>query len=165
MFLLQLQFCVCSPLSHFACFVLSFFPPFLLPYLFQVPQFLLDHMWGKREACKIICTQPRRISAISGVCYPTILFYFFVIFCPSFSLHFVIYWQSKVCASDWMYLYLVQLLRESHLKGEKMLVTVLVTRSESIFFLIYQCYLQITSRAILMASLLWCIILSGLEYP
>lgn len=31
----------------------------------QVPQFLLDHMWGKREACKIICTQPRRISAIS----------------------------------------------------------------------------------------------------
>ncbi|OMO68104.1 Single-stranded nucleic acid binding R3H [Corchorus olitorius] len=31
----------------------------------QVPQFLLEHMWGKGEACKIVCTQPRRISAIS----------------------------------------------------------------------------------------------------
>ncbi|KAG5246174.1 hypothetical protein OIU77_019898 [Salix suchowensis] len=31
----------------------------------QVPQFLLDHNWGKGEACKIVCTQPRRISAIS----------------------------------------------------------------------------------------------------
>ncbi|CAI9111904.1 OLC1v1012242C1 [Oldenlandia corymbosa var. corymbosa] len=31
----------------------------------QVPQFLLDHMWGKGENCKIVCTQPRRISAIS----------------------------------------------------------------------------------------------------
>ncbi|XP_062009081.1 DExH-box ATP-dependent RNA helicase DExH6-like [Rosa rugosa] len=31
----------------------------------QVPQYLLDHMWGKGEACKIVCTQPRRISAIS----------------------------------------------------------------------------------------------------
>jgi HrpA-like RNA helicase len=32
----------------------------------QVPQYLLDHMWhSKKEACKIICTQPRRISAIS----------------------------------------------------------------------------------------------------
>uniref|UniRef100_A0A5B7AJQ7 Putative ATP-dependent RNA helicase DHX36 n=1 Tax=Davidia involucrata TaxID=16924 RepID=A0A5B7AJQ7_DAVIN len=31
----------------------------------QVPQFLLDHMWGKGEACKIVCTQPRRISATS----------------------------------------------------------------------------------------------------
>lgn len=32
----------------------------------QVPQYLLDHMWySKRESCKIICTQPRRISAIS----------------------------------------------------------------------------------------------------
>lgn len=46
----------------------------------------------------------------------------------------MLYLQSKVCASDWMYLFLVQLLRESHLKGEKMLETVLVTRSESIFF-------------------------------
>lgn len=33
----------------------------------QVPQYLLDHMWGKGEACKIVCTQPRRISAISGL--------------------------------------------------------------------------------------------------
>ncbi|XP_062105694.1 DExH-box ATP-dependent RNA helicase DExH6-like isoform X2 [Humulus lupulus] len=31
----------------------------------QVPQFLLDYMWGKGEACKIVCTQPRRISAMS----------------------------------------------------------------------------------------------------
>ncbi|KAL2906955.1 DExH-box ATP-dependent RNA helicase DExH6 [Bienertia sinuspersici] len=31
----------------------------------QVPQFLLDYMWSKGEACKIICTQPRRISATS----------------------------------------------------------------------------------------------------
>ena len=33
----------------------------------QVPQFLLDYMWSKGEACKIVCTQPRRISATSGV--------------------------------------------------------------------------------------------------
>ncbi|KAJ6796566.1 DExH-box ATP-dependent RNA helicase DExH6 [Iris pallida] len=31
----------------------------------QVPQYILDHMWGKGETCKIVCTQPRRISAIS----------------------------------------------------------------------------------------------------
>ncbi|PKA50139.1 putative pre-mRNA-splicing factor ATP-dependent RNA helicase [Apostasia shenzhenica] len=31
----------------------------------QVPQYILDHMWSKGEACKIVCTQPRRISAIS----------------------------------------------------------------------------------------------------
>lgn len=31
----------------------------------QVPQFLLDSMWAKGEACKIVCTQPRRISATS----------------------------------------------------------------------------------------------------
>ncbi|KAJ4981951.1 hypothetical protein NE237_032788 [Protea cynaroides] len=31
----------------------------------QVPQFLLDYKWGKGETCKIVCTQPRRISAIS----------------------------------------------------------------------------------------------------
>ncbi|XVF60717.1 hypothetical protein PTKIN_Ptkin08bG0070700 [Pterospermum kingtungense] len=31
----------------------------------QVPQYLLDYMWGKGEVCKILCTQPRRISAIS----------------------------------------------------------------------------------------------------
>ncbi|XP_061357647.1 DExH-box ATP-dependent RNA helicase DExH6-like isoform X2 [Gastrolobium bilobum] len=28
----------------------------------QVPQFILDHVWGKGEVCKIVCTQPRRIS-------------------------------------------------------------------------------------------------------
>ncbi|KAL5791681.1 hypothetical protein ACOSP7_000275 [Xanthoceras sorbifolium] len=31
----------------------------------QVPQFLLDYVWGKGETCKIVCTQPRRISATS----------------------------------------------------------------------------------------------------
>ncbi|KAK9076312.1 hypothetical protein SSX86_004646 [Deinandra increscens subsp. villosa] len=31
----------------------------------QVPQYLLDCMWSKGDACKIVCTQPRRISAIS----------------------------------------------------------------------------------------------------
>ncbi|XP_030482564.2 DExH-box ATP-dependent RNA helicase DExH6 [Cannabis sativa] len=31
----------------------------------QVPQFLLDYVWGKGEVCKIVCTQPRRISAMS----------------------------------------------------------------------------------------------------
>ena len=31
----------------------------------QVPQYILDYMWGKGEVCKILCTQPRRISAMS----------------------------------------------------------------------------------------------------
>ncbi|MED6135095.1 hypothetical protein PIB30_042981 [Stylosanthes scabra] len=31
----------------------------------QVPQFILDHMWSKGAVCKIVCTQPRRISATS----------------------------------------------------------------------------------------------------
>ncbi|KAK9052590.1 hypothetical protein SSX86_029219 [Deinandra increscens subsp. villosa] len=31
----------------------------------QVPQYLLDYMWSKGESCKIVCTQPRRISAVS----------------------------------------------------------------------------------------------------
>ncbi|KAI3694040.1 hypothetical protein L1987_76998 [Smallanthus sonchifolius] len=31
----------------------------------QVPQYLLDCMWSKGDVCKIVCTQPRRISAIS----------------------------------------------------------------------------------------------------
>uniref|UniRef100_A0ACD5W477 Uncharacterized protein n=1 Tax=Avena sativa TaxID=4498 RepID=A0ACD5W477_AVESA len=31
----------------------------------QVPQYILDHVWGKGESCKIVCTQPRRISAVS----------------------------------------------------------------------------------------------------
>ncbi|OWM73264.1 hypothetical protein CDL15_Pgr001378 [Punica granatum] len=38
----------------------------------QVPQFLLDSMWAKGKACKIVCTQPRRISATSvaeRICY------------------------------------------------------------------------------------------------
>lgn len=32
----------------------------------QVPQYILDSMWAKEKACKIVCTQPRRISATSG---------------------------------------------------------------------------------------------------
>lgn len=31
----------------------------------QVPQYILDYMWAKGEACKIVCTQPRRLSAMS----------------------------------------------------------------------------------------------------
>ncbi|KAL7128647.1 hypothetical protein ABFS83_13G008200 [Erythranthe nasuta] len=31
----------------------------------QVPQFILDHAWSKGQLCKIVCTQPRRISATS----------------------------------------------------------------------------------------------------
>lgn len=31
----------------------------------QVPQFILDHMWSQGRPCKILCTQPRRISATS----------------------------------------------------------------------------------------------------
>nr|XP_017252149.1 PREDICTED: DExH-box ATP-dependent RNA helicase DExH6-like isoform X2 [Daucus carota subsp. sativus] len=31
----------------------------------QVPQYVLDHVWSKSKTCKIVCTQPRRISAVS----------------------------------------------------------------------------------------------------
>eukprot|EP00249_Psilotum_nudum_P020389 c27681_g1_i1 orf=52-3915(+) len=31
----------------------------------QVPQFILDHVWSQGKPCKILCTQPRRISAIT----------------------------------------------------------------------------------------------------
>ncbi|KAG0500743.1 hypothetical protein HPP92_000815 [Vanilla planifolia] len=31
----------------------------------QVPQYILAHMWSKCLACTVVCTQPRRISAIS----------------------------------------------------------------------------------------------------
>ncbi|VFQ92703.1 unnamed protein product [Cuscuta campestris] len=31
----------------------------------QVPQYILDHMWAKGEPCKIVCSQPRRVSATS----------------------------------------------------------------------------------------------------
>lgn len=39
----------------------------LILNMIQVPQFILDYVWGKGEVCKIVCTQPRRISAMSGV--------------------------------------------------------------------------------------------------
>ncbi|XP_027343408.1 DExH-box ATP-dependent RNA helicase DExH6-like [Abrus precatorius] len=31
----------------------------------QVPQYILDHMWGNGEVCKIVCAQPRRIYVTS----------------------------------------------------------------------------------------------------
>ncbi len=31
----------------------------------QVPQFIAEHSWGKGKPCRVVCTQPRRISAIS----------------------------------------------------------------------------------------------------
>lgn len=31
----------------------------------QVPQYILDHYAKKNEPCRIICTQPRRIAAVS----------------------------------------------------------------------------------------------------
>ena len=47
----------------------------------QVPQFILDHFIeeGKGSHCRIVCTQPRRISAIS-VGGET-QFHFFAFFC------------------------------------------------------------------------------------
>lgn len=32
---------------------------------FQVPQFILEYCANAGKACRIICTQPRRISAVS----------------------------------------------------------------------------------------------------
>lgn len=32
----------------------------------QVPQFILDQLWSQGRPCRILCTQPRRISASSG---------------------------------------------------------------------------------------------------
>lgn len=32
----------------------------------QVPQFILDSEWEKGRQCRVVCTQPRRISATSG---------------------------------------------------------------------------------------------------
>ncbi len=31
----------------------------------QVPQYLLDEAWQQGQACRVLCTQPRRISAVS----------------------------------------------------------------------------------------------------
>jgi HrpA-like RNA helicase len=31
----------------------------------QIPQFILEHCSSAGKACRIICTQPRRISAVS----------------------------------------------------------------------------------------------------
>ena len=32
----------------------------------QVPQFILEDAWYRGKGCRVVCTQPRRISAISG---------------------------------------------------------------------------------------------------
>ena len=31
----------------------------------QVPQYILDESWQQGRACRVLCTQPRRISAVS----------------------------------------------------------------------------------------------------
>ena len=31
----------------------------------QVPQYILDESWRQGRACRVLCTQPRRISAVS----------------------------------------------------------------------------------------------------
>lgn len=63
-----------QPFIFFICNYLSLVKQFFLDEN-QVPQYLLDYMWDKGEACKIICTQPRRISAISGDYYLVYIFY------------------------------------------------------------------------------------------
>lgn len=50
-----------SSFSSLIILVILFFD-----FVLQVPQYLLDCMWARGEPCKIICTQPRRISATSG---------------------------------------------------------------------------------------------------
>ena len=32
----------------------------------QVPQFILEDAWYRGKGCRVVCTQPRRISAVSG---------------------------------------------------------------------------------------------------
>lgn len=32
----------------------------------QVPQFILEDAWYRSKGCRVVCTQPRRISAVSG---------------------------------------------------------------------------------------------------
>lgn len=96
----------CSGLSYF-CFMLynSF------GNMVQVPQFLLDYMWGRGEACKIVCTQPRRISAISGllhllpICVPLFflkLIFYLVFYYQSFLLSFSLnlFSSSSVLVSE-----------------------------------------------------------------
>ena len=31
----------------------------------QVPQYILDQAWAEGKPCRLLCTQPRRISAVS----------------------------------------------------------------------------------------------------
>lgn len=88
--------------------------------MIQVPQFILDHMWGKGETCKIVCTQPRRISATSGWhLMPALKDSFFsCLMWNVVSVHNC----SKHCLSN------VQLLKEFLLKEAKVLAILLVTR-------------------------------------
>ena len=37
-----------------------------LPNVLQVPQFILEDAWYRCKGCRVVCTQPRRISAVSG---------------------------------------------------------------------------------------------------
>ena len=39
--------------------------PSLPVYCLQVPQYILEDSWYRGAPCRVICTQPRRISAIS----------------------------------------------------------------------------------------------------
>ena len=40
--------------------------PCLCPAVPQVPQFILEDAWYRGRGCRVVCTQPRRISAVSG---------------------------------------------------------------------------------------------------
>lgn len=66
----------------------------------------VDHMWNKGETCKIVCTQPRRISATSGVKSVNLMKYLYNIFLHS--LLMIVFLHK-------------QLLREFHLKEVKAL--------------------------------------------
>lgn len=73
----------------------------------------VDHMWNKGETCKIVCTQPRRISATSGVKSVNLMKYLYNIFLHS--LLMIVFLHK-------------QLLREFHLKEVKALEILLAIR-------------------------------------
>lgn len=31
----------------------------------QIPQYIIDDCWSRGEPCRVVCTQPRRLSAVS----------------------------------------------------------------------------------------------------
>lgn len=80
--------------------------------MIQVPQYILDHIWGKGEVCKIVCTQPWRISATSGL--------------QLFNLNFL---NFPVLFNIEMFFCLcIQCLRESPVREERLLETMWGTR-------------------------------------